>query len=142
MEMMTVRRNAAWFTLSILTIMLAACAERASRPAEQTPAAAHEASAEATGKPAPPPPGSPLAKVKEGMGMRQVSDLLGQPTDQNQYVTGKAFIPWYFGDDVSRIEWHYKGLGRVVFSGGGAYGQGGGTVQWVEYDPNESGYRR
>lgn len=72
----------------------------------------------------------------------RVSQILGQPTDQNQYVTGKAFIPFYFGDDVSRIEWHYKGLGRVVFTGGGAFGQRGGVVEWVDYDPKDTGYRK
>ena len=129
---------------SCVLMSVSACAGRAARQTEAAPEAQPKArpANEAAAKPVPPPPSSPLAKVKEGMGMKEVSDLLGQPTDQNQYATGKAFIPWYFGDDVSRIEWHYKGIGRVVFTGGGAWGQQGGRVQWVEYDPSESGYRR
>jgi hypothetical protein len=121
---------------------VSACAERASRPAESAQAAPPKSEAAEASKPPPPPPSSPLSKIKEGMGMKEVADILGQPTDQGQYVTGKAFIPWYFGDDVTRMQWHYKGIGRVIFSGGGAWGQQGGQVQWVEYDPNESGYRR
>jgi hypothetical protein len=123
----------------VLSVSLAACAERAAQPDRQATA---PAAAESKAAPVPPPPDSPLAKVHKGMRMGQVAEILGQPTDQNQYVTGKAFIPWYYGDDVSRVEWHYKGVGRVYFTGGGAFGQGGGEVEWVEYDPQESGYRR
>ena len=134
------RRHIRWLMLGTCALVFAGCAERAARPA---PAAQEkrEAAPEADA-PTPPPAGSPLAKITKGMAMSDVATLLGQPTDQNQYVTGKAFIPWYFGDDVSRIEWHYKGLGRVVFTGGGAWGQRGGAVEWVDYDPKETGYRK
>ena len=88
----------------------------------------------------PPPADSPLAKVTTGMTESQVIALLGQPQDQNAYVTGKAFIPWYFGPDSARVAFYYKGMGRVVFSAGGM-GHRVGTVQRVEYDPNEAGHR-
>ena len=39
-----------------------------------------------------PPVDSPLAKVRTGMGQREVQDLIGAPTDQKTYITGKAFI--------------------------------------------------
>ncbi len=133
------RFDTRWLVLGACALAVAGCAERAARPAEPAAQAKQEAAADA---PTPPPANSPLAKVTKGMGMSDVSQLLGQPTDQNQYVTGKAFIPFYFGDDVSRIEWHYKGLGRVVFTGGGAFGQRGGVVEWVDYDPKETGYRK
>lgn len=90
---------------------------------------------------APIPASSPLAKVKVGMTAQEVSNLLGMPTNQVSYATGKAWIPWYFGDDARRTEWSYKGLGRVVFSGGNVFGGGGGQVQRVDYDPNETGVR-
>jgi glucose/arabinose dehydrogenase len=125
--------------LVLISIALAACAEHAARSERQASA---PAPAETKATPVAPPAGSPLAKVQKGMRMGQVAEILGQPTDQNQYITGKAFIPFYYGGDVTRLEWHYKGLGRVVFTGGGAFGQGGGEVEWVEYDPQESGYRR
>ena len=49
-----------------------------------------------TGKPA---ANSKFTKLQIGMGMRQVTDLVGQPTDQGAYITGKAFIPFFFGGD-------------------------------------------
>jgi hypothetical protein len=130
-----------WIVVGTCALVLAGCAERASRPAERNAAAPPPADATANA-PTPPPPGTPLARITKGMAMSDVAQILGQPTDQNQYVTGKAFIPFYYGDDVSRIEWHYKGLGRVVFTGGGAWGQRGGQVEWVDYDPKETGYRK
>lgn len=87
------------------------------------------------------PPDSPLAKVQIGMSAQDVSNILGVPTNQVSYSTGKAFIPWYFGDDVRRTEWSYKGIGRVVFTGGNVFGGGGGHVERVDYDPNETGVR-
>jgi hypothetical protein len=87
------------------------------------------------------PADSPLAKIKIGMSAQEVSNILGMPTNQVSYATGKAFIPWYFGDDARRTEWSYKGLGRVVFSGGNVFGGGGGQVERIDYDPNETGVR-
>ena len=89
----------------------------------------------------PVPADSPLAKVKVGMTAQEVSNILGMPTNQVSYATGKAWIPWYFGDDARRTEWSYKGVGRVVFSGGNVFGGGGGRVERVDYDPNETGIR-
>ena len=87
------------------------------------------------------PADSPLAKIKNGMTAQEVSNAIGMPTNQVSYMTGKAWIPWYFGDDARRTEWSYKGLGRVVFTGGNIFGGGGGHVERVDYDPNETGVR-
>jgi len=76
------------------------------------------------------------------MRMKDVTNILGAPDDQNSYATGKAFIPWYFGDDARRTSWYYKGKGRVVFAGGNIFGGGGGDVIRVDYDPTESGFAR
>lgn len=111
---------------------LAGCASRdsnAAAPAEATAAA-------------PIPPDSPLAKVKVGMRMQEVINILGAPSDQNSYATGKAWIPFYFGDDTRRTSYYYKGLGRVVFTGGNVFGGGGGNVIRVDYDPSETGVAR
>src|SRR5262245_55200805 len=70
---------------------------------------------------APPPASSPLSKVQVGMSTREVENLLGAPTDENAYVTGKAFIPWHFGPDHTRRAYFYKGMGRVVFKQTGAF---------------------
>ena len=87
------------------------------------------------------PPDSPLAKIKVGMTAQEVSNILGMPTNQVSYATGKAWIPYYYGDDARRTEWSYKGLGRVVFTGGNVFGGGGGRVNRVDYDPSETGVR-
>jgi hypothetical protein len=87
------------------------------------------------------PADSPLAKIHEGMSKAEMLSLLGPPTDQDTSVTGKAFIPFYFGGDATATRMHYKGLGRVYVSGHGMFG-GGEKVLKIEYDPQESGFRR
>lgn len=81
------------------------------------------------------PADSPLAKVKVDMGQREVTDLMGPPTDVDSHMTGKGFLPFYFGDDAHRMVHHYKGQGRVIYRGRSA------RVEKVEYDPAERGYR-
>jgi len=99
-----------------------------------------EAPAAAIGVPA--PASSPLSKVQLGMSKKQVKDLLGSPTDENSYATGKAWIPFYFGNDARRTSYYYKGMGRVVFADGNVFGGGGTEVVRVDYDPTESGTAR
>ena len=93
-----------------------------------------------TGKPG---PGSRFGQLQIGMPMRQVTDLVGSPTDQGAYVTGKAFIPFYYGGDRYRHELVYKGQGRLIFAGGngwrGSYGSG--NLIWIIHNAAESGYR-
>lgn len=93
---------------------------------------------EITGKPA---PGSKFGRVKIGMGMKQVVDLVGQPTDQGAYMTGKAWIPFYFGADRHRYEMTFKGQGRLIFAGGSLGDYTGGNLIWIIHSANESGYR-
>ena len=106
----------------------------------QSPAAGTQATLEAS-KPAqesttpklPIPPDCPLAKIKEGMGHQQVIDILGPPKDQEVYTTGKQWIPFYFGPDIVRTVYYYKGLGQIHFSAG--------RVMEIMYDPKEDGYK-
>jgi hypothetical protein len=114
-------------TVSALAVILSACANRAVHPDEA---------------PQPPrpsiPASSPLAKVKVGMGMKEVADLLGPPSDTSSHVTGKAFIPFYFGEDRAETVAYYRGLGRVIYSAASSSPR----VTSVEYDPSETGYSR
>ena len=87
------------------------------------------------------PADSPLAKIREGMSKAEMFSLLGPPTDQDTSVTGKAFIPFYFGGDAIATCMHYKDLGRVYVSGHGTFG-GGEKVLKIEYDPQEPGFRK
>lgn len=109
-------------------------------------ACAHHRAAEASNEARPakasrremaPPSGSSLAKVQRGMSAEQVREILGEPTSTNAYMTGKAFIPFYYGTDTARTDWKYKGLGRVVFSRNQYTGSL--KVIRVDYNPNESG---
>lgn len=107
-----------------------------SKPAPTGTAAAPAAAA----KPEVPiPADSPFAKLKVGMGMAEVSSLIGQPTDTSSHVTGKAFIPYYYGGDTHRVEYIYKGLGRIVFAPPHAF-TGDLRILEIHYDPTERGF--
>ena len=93
---------------------------------------------EITGNPA---RNSKFARLQIGMSARQVTDLAGQPTDQGAYVTGKAFIPFYFGSDRHRFEMTYKGQGRLIFAGGSAGDWSNGHLIWIIHNAAEPGYR-
>lgn len=139
--------------VSIATLLgsalLLGCAQRGPAPAPTSAPSGAAASAPAGGGEAAewaregtaPPADSKLAQVKAGMRPREVEQILGPPDDENAYITGKMFIPWYFGRDRSRQAYFYKGVGRVVFQGAGGFGQNY-TVRFVDYDPSEDGIAR
>jgi hypothetical protein len=93
---------------------------------------------EITGTPA---PYSKFTNLEIGMGMKQVIDMIGRPTDQGSYVTGKAWIPFYFGSDRYRHEMVYKGQGRLIFAGGSMGNYSSGNLIWIIHNAQESGYR-
>ena len=121
-----------WRSVFVFSIFLVA----AGCATPQAPAPSSAAQAQQTI-----PADSALAKIHEGMSKAEMLSLLGAPTDQDTSVTGKAFIPFYFGGDATATRMHYKGLGRVYVSGHGIFG-GGEKVLKIEYDPQESGFRR
>ena len=137
------RKQSVWVVAGSLAVFLSACAAQQSSSTSSTGTEAQTASAPApVNEGVAPPPNSKLAKVQLGMSKKQVSDVLGQPSDENSYATGKMWIPFYFGNDVRRTSWFYKGLGRVVFADGNAFGGGVPEVIRVDYDPAESGIAR
>ena len=83
---------------------------------------------------------SKFAKLQIGMPQRQVEDLIGAPSDTKTYVTGKAWIPFYFGKDTYRFETFYKHEGRLTFEGGGITGSSGKLIR-VTVDTSEDGYQ-
>jgi hypothetical protein len=132
-------------TITVATLLAAAgalgCARQAPAPGgttATTPTTEAGEAAEWAKEGTPPPADSPLAKVKAGMKPREVEAILGPPDDENAYITGKAFIPYYYGRDRSRQAYFYKGVGRVVFQGAGGFGPNH-TVRFVDYDPSEDG---
>jgi len=113
-------------------------------PAKSEPAKAAPAEKPATksepSKPssAPAPASSKMSQVKNEMSPEQVQQILGSPTGQSSYPTGKTFNPYNFGNDSgNRVEYKYKGQGRVVF----AVPKWGGNMKVVrvDYDPTEDG---
>ena len=88
-----------------------------------------------------PAPGSKFPQLKIGMSMKQVTDIVGPPTDQGAYITGKAFIPFFLGSDTYRHELHYKGWGRLIFAGGSMGDMSNGHLIWIIHSANETGYR-
>lgn len=97
--------------------------------------AAEASPAEATS--APVPASSKLARVKVGMNDVEVRKAIGEPDNLTNYMTGKAWIPFYFGGDTHRTEWIYTGVGRVVFSRN--RWSGGLTVIELIHNPSEQG---
>jgi hypothetical protein len=86
-------------------------------------------------------PNGKFSQLQIGMGIRQATDIAGPPTDQGAYITGKAFIPFYFGSDRSRFELLYKGQGRLIFAGGSVGNLSGGNLIWIINSATETGYR-
>src|SRR4029450_12642884 len=74
----------------------------------------------------PPPANSKMAQITDGMRESDVMKIMGPPDDSKAYVTGKAFIPFYYGGDSTRFAAYWKGQGRVIFQGGNAWGAGRG----------------
>ena len=92
---------------------------------------------EITGKPA---PGTKFTRLQIGMSRQQVLDIVGQPTDQGAYVTGKAWIPFFFGADRYRHELAYKGQGRLIFAGSGGFDSNAHLI-WIIHNASDTGYR-
>jgi len=93
---------------------------------------------EIIGKPA---KGSKFTKLKIGMTMKQVTKLIGQPSDQGAYVTGKAWIPYYHGSDVYRHELVYKKQGRLIFASDPSGDYNSGNLITIIHNAKEAGYR-
>jgi hypothetical protein len=87
-----------------------------------------------------PAPGSHFTRLEIGMSMRQVTDLIGRPNDMGSYVTGKAWIPFYYGSDRYRYELLYRGHGRLIFAGG-HMGDRSGHLISIIHNAQESDYR-
>ena len=110
----------------------------ASQPAAQ-PAKAEPAPAKAEApKGVKPPAGHRMAKLMLDMSAQQVQEIMGAPSAEARYPTGKSFAPFQYSNDSGwRTEYKYKGQGRIVF----ADPRWGGSMKVVriDYDPTEDG---
>ena len=82
----------------------------------------------------PPPADAEFARLEYGMGLREVTDVVGQWDDQCGYVSGKAWNPFYYGTDRTRTAYIYEGQGILHFNNRQ-------RLVVAEYDPDEDGYR-
>jgi hypothetical protein len=51
--------------------------------------------------------------------------------------TGKRWIPFYFGNDATRLQADYSGEGCLTFTGGSVFG--GGTNELIRITADPSG---
>jgi hypothetical protein len=120
--------------------VLSGCKSNDSAAPAEKPAAQEKAAPEkpASTKGAAAPAGSKLAKIENNMSPEQVQEIMGAPSGQASYPSAKTFNPYNFGGDSgNRVEYKYKGQGRVVFAVP-RYG-GNMKVVRVDYDPAEDG---
>jgi len=115
--------------VAALALALGACASGGSEGS----AGAEEAASKAE-KYSAPPAGSKLAQVEKGMNDMEVRKIMGDPDNQSNYMTGKAWIPFYFGP-THQSDWIYYGQGRVVY----ARNRWNSSLQVIKtlYNPNE-----
>lgn len=101
--------------MALSVFLLAACASDGGSSDASTESAKKSSANYPAGYSAP-PEGSKFAMIERNMNEIEVRKILGEPDDANAYMTGKAWIPFYFGSDVARTDWFYTGQGRIVFS--------------------------
>ena len=93
-----------------------------------------------------PPADQPFGKLKIGMSYDEALAIVGKPTNETSWCTGKQLIPFYFGDDRGRAEAYFKGMGKLDFNADVRLFPfricKGGTptsLVYIEYNPETSG---
>ena len=86
-----------------------------------------------------PSPRSKFAQVRIGMREREVESLIGPPDDTDSHITGKSFIPFFFGGDTHRTEAFYKGEGILTYSPQHFAGEANTLIRII-VDPSERGF--
>jgi outer membrane protein assembly factor BamE (lipoprotein component of BamABCDE complex) len=124
-------------TFLLVPAAMMGCHSSGSTPTTQTADAPATDPSEKVYPPA--PAGTPFASIKVGMDSQQVVALIGSPTSQGAYMTGKSFIPFYYGGDTHRIQYNYKDQGRIILSPDSRFTSSLSVIE-IEYDPTETGY--
>ena len=128
------KRGSRWLVLLGLGVLLVAGVQGCASSGGGNEAEGSTTAAEAR---TPIPESSPLNQIEIGMTEIEVRKLMGEPDASRSYMTGKAFIPFYFGGDVMRMDWVYANQGRVIFTRN--RWSGSTSVIDMLYDPNEAG---
>lgn len=89
-----------------------------------------------------PAEGSKFAQLQIGMSMQDVQDLMdGTPDRFHTYESGKRWIPFYFGNDATRLQALFRDEGCLIFTGGNVWGGAGGDLIQIEVDPSGDCYQ-
>jgi len=93
-----------------------------------------------------PPPDHPFGKLKIGMKYDEVIAIVGKPTSESSWCTGKQNIPFYFGDDRGHAEAWFKGMGKLDFNASVSMypfrickGSTPLDLTYIEYNPDATG---
>jgi hypothetical protein len=86
-----------------------------------------------------PMPGSKFTRVQIGMSKGQVEDIIGKPTDEDNHMTAKVAIPFYFGGDTTEIDAHYKYEGVLTY-GEKSFGSTTYMLRKIVVNPADTGY--
>ena len=116
-------------------------AQAPAAPADATRATSRDGSfeGEITGQPR---PGSAFAQLRIGMDMDEVQRLMGRAPDRtHSHESGKRWIPFYFGNDVRRLQALYRGEGCLTFTGGNVWGSAGGDLIAIHHDASNACYQ-
>lgn len=89
-----------------------------------------------------PAEGSKFARLEIGMSMQDVQELLDSAPDRfHTYESGKRWIPFYFGNDATRLQALFRDEGCLIFTGGNVWGGGGSELIQIEVDPSGACYQ-
>lgn len=77
------------------------------------------------------PASSKFSNIKVGMGRAQTVTFVGEPDKTAKHQSGKAFIPFYHGNDRYHTTYYYHGEGRLEIDSDD-------NVVEIQYDPSET----
>ena len=93
-----------------------------------------------------PPADQPFGKLKIGMSYDEVIAIVGKPSSESSWCTGKQHIPFYFGNDKGRAQAIFKGMGKLEFNASVTLlpfrickGSTPLDLVYVEYNPDTAG---
>ena len=82
--------------------------------------------------------GSRFERLQIGMERSEVVRIAGRPTSEFSHITGKAFIPYFYGSGGAEIKMAYSGLGRLILSKSARY-SGNYHLIAIEHNAAEKG---
>lgn len=89
-----------------------------------------------------PAEGSKFATLQIGMSMQDVQEIMDSaPARSHTYESGKRWIPFYFGNDATRMQVLFREEGCLIFTGGNVWGGAGGELIQIEVDPSGDCYQ-